>query len=324
MKRKECPPGTYLVNPTRTTADLEASLVHLLLLHSVTLEPHKFLTRCVVCNGTIIEVNDSSEKKAVFIEFGYPGFDEDLDVYRCNKCRQGYWWSDAPQSSASRVKDAAGHLLRTCVRGGVPTEGNIEFFDYVDIDQERELGEQERRNEVSGGLDEVIAWLRDKNLHHDFNFQSAYASTPNEGEGGEIYPFTNVTFDFVGALDYIFFERTAFEQSGRLFIPLNFRTLNSNQLTNGHLLPSDIWPSDHLAIGARLTLRPSTTTDSVEKRRETNGVKVQATDEDEIISIEKHISPQLGCSCGCVPKILSLFEMAELRKQARLEKSSKQ
>lgn len=310
------------MNPTRTIADLEASLVHLLLLHSVTLEPHKFLTRCVVCNGTIIEVNDALEKKAVFVEFGYPGFDEDLDVYRCNKCGQGYWWSDAPQSSASRVKDAAGHLLRTCVRGGVPTEGNLDFFDFIDVDQERRLGEQERRNEVSGGIDEVITWLRDKNLHHDFNFQSAYASTPNEGEG-EIYPFTNVTFDFVGALDYIFFERTAFEQNGRLFIPLNFRTLNSKQLTNGHLLPSDIWPSDHLAIGAKLTL-PLPTTDSVEKHREMDGEKVQATDKDEIISIEKHISPQLGCSCGCVPPILSLLQMAELRKQARLAKSSKQ
>jgi hypothetical protein len=26
------------------------------------------------------------------------------------------------------------------------------------------------------------------------------------------------------------------------------------------------------------------------------------------------------CACGCIPNILSLFEMAELRKQARLKK----
>jgi hypothetical protein len=28
------------------------------------------------------------------------------------------------------------------------------------------------------------------------------------------------------------------------------------------------------------------------------------------------------CACGCVPNILSLFEMAELRKQARLKQQS--
>ena len=28
------------------------------------------------------------------------------------------------------------------------------------------------------------------------------------------------------------------------------------------------------------------------------------------------------CACGCVPAILSLFEMAELRKQARLKKAA--
>jgi hypothetical protein len=30
------------------------------------------------------------------------------------------------------------------------------------------------------------------------------------------------------------------------------------------------------------------------------------------------------CRCGCIPNILSLFEMAELRKQARLKKQALQ
>lgn len=30
------------------------------------------------------------------------------------------------------------------------------------------------------------------------------------------------------------------------------------------------------------------------------------------------------CGCGCVPNIMSLFEMAELRKQARLKRQQQQ
>lgn len=317
LKRKECPPGTYLVNP-RTIKDLEASLVHLLLLHAVTLQPRKFLTICVVCNGTIIEVHDTKEKKAIFVEFGFPGFDEDLDVYKCCRCGQGYWWSDAPQSSASRVKDTAAHLLRICVRGGIPTEGNLDFFDFVNIEEERVLGEQERMNESKGGVDEVISWLRDEKLGHDFKLQSAYALEHKNGNiDGELLPFTNVTSNFVGALDYILFDETAFQQNGRLFVPSNFTTLNWQKISNGHLIPSDVWPSDHLAIGATLILN--------EEKNELTPVDNQQNEilnEDKVNNdnISKHLSPQLGCSCGCVPKVMSLFQMAELRKQARLAK----
>lgn len=310
LKRKECPPGTYLVNP-RTTADLEADLVNLLLLHSVTLQPRKFLTRCVVCNGKIKEVYDASEKKTIFADYGFPGFDEDLDVFRCCKCGQGYWWSDAPNSSASRVKDAAAHLLSICSRGGVPTEGDLDFFDFVDVDKERELGELERQNEPKDGVDEVISWLKDEKLCHEFNFRSAYASEGNGSVDGELNPFTNVTSDFVGALDYIFFEQTSFQQNGRLFIPLNLRTLNWKELPHGWILPSDSWPSDHLAIGAAFTLKqPSIQT----LKKET---QIQQSSSSEVTNT-KHNSPQLGCKCGCVPNILSLFQMAELRKQAKL------
>ena len=37
----------------------------------------------------------------------------------------------------------------------------------------------------------------------------------------------------------------------------------------------------------------------------------------------KHLSPNFGCDCGCVPAIPSLFQMAELRKQAKLAKLKK-
>jgi hypothetical protein len=317
LNRKNCPAGTYLVNP-RTIEDLEASLVHLLLLHSITLQPRKFLTRCVVCNGIIQEVSGAEEKKNVFREFGYPGFGEDLDVYKCDKCGQGYWWSDSPQSSASRVKESAGKLLRTCVRGGIPTEGSLDFFNFVNVKEEIKLGEQERsllQNRHSSGVDEVMSWLQNKSLGHAFKFRSAYAS-----ESGETNPFTNVTSDFVGALDYIFFEDTVVQQSGRLFIPTSFSTLNKEKVKNGHLLPSSVWPSDHLAIGAKFTIEIEDTTSLNQdvETEEGKGLTEDSTKNSNKID-QKHLSPKLGCDCGCVPDILSLFEMAELRKQARLK-----
>ena len=349
LKRKECPPGTYLVNP-RTVKDLQAALVHLLRLHSITLQPRKFLTRCVVCNGIIKGVHNPEDKRTIFQEFGFPGFGEDLDVYKCSKCGQGYWWSDAPQSSASRVKDSAANLLRICVRGGVPTEGSLNFFDFVDVEKERKAGIAERMEagddaKLSGGVDEVMEWLRTEKLGHDFQLRSAYTTSTNE-EGdscdigsGELYPFTNVTSDFVGALDYIFFEESKFHQRGRLFIPTDFRTLNPKQLVNGHLLPSNVWPSDHLSIGVKLTLCANNEEEMGEKQvmkevivenSEHTENKEGLKDSSEVaIDPVKAMMQQLyprnpnhpeDCnqSC-CVPPTLSLFQMAELRKKAKLK-----
>jgi len=101
-------------------------------------------------------------------------------------------------------------------------------------------------------VNEVVGWLTKEKLEHPFEFRSAYGVEDGEGGGEdqELLPFTNVTSDFVGTLDYIFYESSKFEQLERLNVPTSFRTLNPRGETNGHLLPSDIWPSDHLAIGA--------------------------------------------------------------------------
>jgi len=325
LQRKECPAGTYLVSPNKSS-NIEDSLIHLLLLHGITLQPRKFLTRCVVCNGIIIGIHSPSEKKTIFQEYGFPGFGEDLDVYRCDKCGQGYWWSDAPQSSASRVKDSAARLLRLCIRGGIKLEGNLGFFDFIDVEKEKRIGEEERKtlgNDRVGGIDEVMLWLKDDKLSHNLKLQSAYSDGINE-----TIPFTNVTSDFVGALDYIFFDTAALQQRGRLYIPPNFRALNSKNITNGHLLPSDTWPSDHLAVGAKLVMQePSTSAVAESKDSQSDNTIVASAyipggiDVHELMSTNtQHLTPHLGCDCGCVPKVLSLFQMAELRKQARAKK----
>ena len=125
----------------------------------------------------------------------------------------------------------------------------------------------------------VFEWLR-QDLKHDFKLKSAC----------DDIVFTNVTSDFVGALDHIFYEHERWVVTKRLHIPKTFKELNSRGTINGHLLPSAKWPSDHLPIGAILAFKP----------------------------IPKHVN---DCACGCIPKnIFSVFEMAEMRKQLRAKK----
>ena len=317
MKRKDCPPGAYLVIPSTLKA-LEETLVNLLLLHGLTLYPEKFLTRCVVCNGQIIEVFERSEQKKIFEEFGYPDLGQDLDhVYKCDTCGQGYWWSSSPTSSASRVKDSCTHLLKLCLQGGVDVQGQPDFFAHVDYEAERKRGKEnlnaqssEGHTRSQGGVVEVVGWLKDQKLSNPFDLKSAYAAHDNGND--EVLPFTNVTSDFVGALDYIFFEEEKLKQIGRLAIPTNFKTLNTDMVAQGHLLPSKDWPSDHLCIGSQFSLKTHRT------KSETNIPSAFVPK-----GFESHFSPQLGCACGCVPKILSMFQMAELRKQAKLKNSLK-
>jgi mRNA deadenylase 3'-5' endonuclease subunit Ccr4/uncharacterized protein with PIN domain len=389
LLRKDCPPGTYLVN-TKSLNNLEASLVHLLLHHGVTLEPRNFLSKCVVCNGTIVDVVDLQDKRRVFLSNNAPDLSDELEVYECNGCGQGYWWCDRPTSSASRVKSQATRLFELCLRGGVPIKGPLNMFDFVNVDQEREQGLEDDQIELE--YLEVTDWLNDERLSCPIPLESAYAlrdEHDNNNIIGESLAFTNVTHDFVGALDYVLFDTRHFRPTRRLYVPTSFKELNGRELYNGHLLPSMDWPSDHLAVGVQLELiaskhdEPTVNIFGVDKSESGNSSSssssqvtptFSSTDEStppvratqfcapvnggtvpptkESGSVSSQATPTLSstddsttpadgvvefcgpvnggsipppptthapkCACGCVPKIPSLFEMAELRKQARL------
>jgi len=265
-------------------------------------------------------------------------------------------------------------------------EVEVDVEDDVDVEKERRIGEEEEGvDDWGGGVNEVVGWLTKEKLEHPFEFRSAYG-VEEDGEKGndrELLPFTNVTSDFVGTLDYVFYERSKFEQLERLDVPTTFRMLNPKGETNGHLLPSNIWPSDHLVIGATFGVIPqhskssSTCSESQEDEEEVVAVdnnekgddfngfallqKLHSSDQpiasafvptnipDQPIA-SANVTPNLpdqsipsayvpssipnqpiasvfvsshnampNCACGCVPNILSLFQMAELRKQAKLK-----
>jgi len=328
MLRKGCPPGTYLLDPKSTSYLLEQVLPRLLRTHGVELSPCTFLTRCVVCNGNIHRVHTEEDKRAVFGDHGAADLidsEEEMDVFRCDGCRQGYWWGDSPTSSASRVFNQATKLLRVCLRGGVELKDEnitdekkrkalMGAFDFVDVAKERQSGEsiaRETYTELS-----AIEWLREDKLSNPFHLKSAYAA---HGETvRDCLPFTNVTKEFVGCLDYIFFEPLQFDQICRLKVPTSFREMNASGARQGHLIPSDIWPSDHIAVGARLRLKPNGVADGSNK----NGMPIATADKNVNNDTAEPAPHPDRCACGCVPNVYSLFEMAELRKKAREKKKA--
>ena len=330
LLRKDCPPGAYHLDP-KSTSHLEQALVRMLRTHGVQLAPCVFLTRCVVCNGNINRVLADEEKRKVFIEHGAPDLVDsknDMEVFRCDGCRQGYWWDDRPSSSASRVFMQATKLFRLCLRGGVGLKDEtskdekkrkevVGAFDFVDVQMERQ---QPIENDLGNIEDELCAvkWLREEELSNPFDLKSSYALPDN---GGEELPFSNVTLEFVGLLDYVFFDSCMFEQVGKLHVPTSFREMNTDGIPKGHLLPSDIWPSDHLAVGARLRLKSVSAENIAEKVAKSTQMDAKSDTAD---ALTKPVASSAGlpahaarCACGCVPQIFSLFEMAELRKKAR-------
>ena len=356
LNRRDCPPGTYLLD-TKSLLNLESAIVHLLLSHGVKLEPNKMLSRCVVCNGSIEPVYDEDLRQRIFQSYQAPDEvnAEVLDVYQCNSCSQGYWWCEKPTSSASRVKSQANRLLELCIRGGVPIDDDLGMFGSIDVEKIR--GTKEEDNEeisVSEERLDVIEWLQTEDLKNPLQqMASAYAS---KGTQNESLPFTNVTFDFVGHLDYILYETQAMEVTDLLYVPKTFEELNDLNITNGHLLPSYDWPSDHLAIGCRLSFNLTHKIFEKVNDKTFEGSKLdpvpfpprpplavpwcgfiddlesdsvsQPTLATPIPPSRKSVASDRSkpaslphgqrCPCGCVPDVPSLFEMAELRRQYRL------
>lgn len=93
MERRDCPASAYCVSPPflSSVQKLEVAMVHMLLTHGVVLEPASFLSRCVVCNGKIVEVDEDEEKRRILIDYEAPPdlINGGMAVYECDGCKQG-------------------------------------------------------------------------------------------------------------------------------------------------------------------------------------------------------------------------------------------
>ena len=332
LERRDCPAGTYCLHPS-SLPNLEVALVHMLRTHGVCLEPSTFLSRCVVCNGTITKVDDQQRQKDILQEYAAPIL-SDLQVYECNGCRQGYWWCDLPTSSASRVKLQATRLLQVCLRGGIPICGSVpSLFDHVDVASEQTRGWDfgEPGSDLLQYRLCAVDWLAMDWLKCPLALESVYAHRNSDNLIiGESLPFTNVTETFVNVLDYIYYPPERLCLVSKLNVPTSFQSLNTRNVGRGHLLPSRTWPSDHLAIGGVFRLRKTApiTSASSQKTESGNSEAIQFCQPTQSSFLSPPPPMQViqsaphpkRCDCGCVPSnIPSLFEMAELRRQAKLK-----
>jgi hypothetical protein len=129
------------------------------------------------------------------------------------------------------------------------------MFSNIDVEKIRATkDEMNKHNELVEERLDVVQWLQVEDLKNPLpSMTSAYAL---KGTQKESLPFTNVTYDFVGNLDYILYQTQAMKVTDLLYVPKTFGDLNDLNISNGHLLPSYDWPSDHLAIGCRLSFQP--------------------------------------------------------------------
>jgi hypothetical protein len=207
------------------------------------------LCRCVVCNGSVEEVQDKEQKNEILhLRRAPENLDQEtLAVYQCKGSCQGRWWCE--KSISPRFRDQAIQLVEMCIRGGVSIDNDLGIFKFI-VDKIRQ--ESDKGEEASLSLNsrlEVIKWLQTERLKNPLsNLRSVYASP---GSGAETLQFTNVTSDFVGHLDYILHRNDQLEVVDLLYVPKSYAELNDLGIPNGHLLPSYDWPSDHLAIGCR-------------------------------------------------------------------------
>eukprot|EP00549_Striatella_unipunctata_P025289 CAMPEP_0118682308 /NCGR_PEP_ID=MMETSP0800-20121206/5416_1 /TAXON_ID=210618 ORGANISM="Striatella unipunctata, Strain CCMP2910" /NCGR_SAMPLE_ID=MMETSP0800 /ASSEMBLY_ACC=CAM_ASM_000638 /LENGTH=152 /DNA_ID=CAMNT_0006578689 /DNA_START=173 /DNA_END=629 /DNA_ORIENTATION=+ len=146
------------------------------------------------------------------------------------------------------MKGRAVELIKLCRDYGVPfASGDITFDSTIDVHSAPiDYNTKSTWN--------VVEWMKNEQLSHGLILESAYQDKSQDSKS-ELLPFTNVTHDFVNTLDYVMFDSRHFQLQKRLDVPRSFCDLNDRSLQNGHLLPSSVWPSDHLAVGAVLQLR---------------------------------------------------------------------
>ena len=140
----------------------------------------------------------------------------------------------------------------TTVQGEVGDEDTLaEMLGVLALTNNREPLMDRSSNERHHSL-RVVEWLKKKDtLTCPFQFESAYGC----GAVGEMCPFTNVTINFAAVIDYVLYQPERFRQTARLYMPASLDELQGDleYWRDGKALPNDVWPSDHLAIGAELS-----------------------------------------------------------------------
>lgn len=205
----------------------------------VSLDPANALTRCVLCNGLIREL-DTHQARALRtsdVDNKIP-HDPDVALFSCSVCAQTFWWSERGNSSAARAKELADKLFRLAQKALAPQA-------------EEKTKMTKRLGGSDCGLSTADNLIRSMTagIHQPLRLRSCQPLTERHGV------VTNFVPGFSGQIDYLLYSTDHFSLRARRQLPTVAQL--KAVLSKSKFLPCHAWPSDHIAVVADLALSSS-------------------------------------------------------------------
>ncbi|CAE7042195.1 CPK4 [Symbiodinium natans] len=216
----------------------DKALARLCLDLSVEINPDRFFTRCVKCNGRVCPLANTEKEHDRAMAFGAPT-DPAIPLFTCSLCGQVYWFSQDHGSASARARQQVDRLV--------------------------ELVEKLRQTDTSAPAgedmpDSAERFLRDGGgrLEQHWQLKSAYEDLePQSSADVRDKVLTNSKYGFHGCIDYIWLS-PGFQKSRlrRLRLP-KWAELGSPEVGPLPSLVGCSWPSDHWPLAVDLELRVS-------------------------------------------------------------------
>lgn len=206
----------------------------------VSLDSANALTRCVLCNGLIREL-DTQQARALRtrdVDNKIP-HDPDVVLFSCSVCAQTFWWSERGNSSAARAKELADKLFSLARKALEPPQA------------EKRTKTKARLDSSNCGFNTAESLIRSMTagVSQPLRLRSCQPLAERHGV------VTNFVPGFFGQIDYLLYSTDHFSLRARRQLPTVAQLKAA--LTKSKFLPCHAWPSDHIAVVADLTLSSS-------------------------------------------------------------------
>mmetsp|Transcript_6567 Transcript_6567/g.7951 ORF Transcript_6567/g.7951 Transcript_6567/m.7951 type:complete len:527 (+) Transcript_6567:92-1672(+) len=241
IRRRDCPQSSILVK----SQSGEDAFIQVVRETNLQLDSKKFYTICVKCNGKIVPIQRetiplsriSFESKESYVQAKSRKKTEEPNkvpkrlyddptepLAMCDGCEQIYWWDteciggQRKSNSSARIEDLVTKLESLAVSA-----------DFME------------KNKKEMHLRSLKLLQEDRLYVSELVFQCAQSKTTSGQE-----EFTNITEDFKGTIDYVFYSQKHFQLIDVEYLP------SQHELQG--FLPNNKWPSDHRCIHCSFNL----------------------------------------------------------------------
>lgn len=191
--------------------------------------PDDALTRCVLCNGLIKQLDDRDAARVRSRDNKIPP-DPAIDLFACTGCSQTFWWSQRDNSSAARAKDLADKLGKLADDALRPAPG------------------AQQTSSRKGHAGDALVCDLVAGVTNSLQLRSAFPLVNSSKQG----PITNYVPGFQGQIDYLFYTPHHWRLAARRRLPTKG---DLKRAFRNVYFPCRAWPSDHIAVVADFVLR---------------------------------------------------------------------